>query len=155
MDSVKQILQNVRYATISTVDDSPLPWAAPVWYVFDNALNIYWWSPVESIHSQNILNNGNIYITIFDSTLPEGKGIGVYMKADATKLPAEETEDVIKIYNASTTIYKLNMNNCSGDAPTRLYKATPKQLWINDGETQNGFWVDIRKEIPFSKQIES
>lgn len=152
MDAVKQILQNVRYATVSTVDSSVLPWAAPVWYVFDDNMNIYWWSPINSVHSQNIYNHHEVFITIFDSSLPEGKGIGIYMKADASEVPAEDLEKVIRLYNTTTEIYKLEMSNCCGDAPTRVYMAIPKQLWLNDGETRNGFWVDIRKEIPFNDQ---
>ena len=152
MEEIYKILKSVRYATISTVNKSALPWASPVWYVFDSNLNIYWWSPIDSVHSQNIDNQHEVFITIFDSTMPEGKGIGVYMKAKARELPTEDLERVIGMYNSSTEIYKLDMKNCSGNAPTRLYMATPNQLWLNDGVTKNSYWVDIRKEIPLEHQ---
>ena len=152
MEEILNILKYVRYATISTVDNSALPWASPVWYVIDDNMNIYWWSPIDSVHSQNIYNQHEIFVTIFDSSLPEGKGIGIYMRAEAKEVPVDELEKVIQIYNTSTEIYKLDMNNCSGDAPTRLYKATPHQLWLNDGETHDGYWIDIRKEVSFNNQ---
>ncbi|MCA9342245.1 pyridoxamine 5'-phosphate oxidase family protein [Candidatus Saccharibacteria bacterium] len=45
---VRKILNSSRYATISTVDSDGNPWAAPVWYVRDENMNVYWWSPIES-----------------------------------------------------------------------------------------------------------
>lgn len=77
MDPIaKNILATIRYATISTVDDNGKPWAAPVWYVYDEG-NIYWWSSAESQHSKNVESNGEAYITVFDSTVPEGDGVGL------------------------------------------------------------------------------
>ena len=45
---VRKILNSSRYATISTVDADGNLWAAPVWYVRDENMNVYWWSPIES-----------------------------------------------------------------------------------------------------------
>lgn len=141
-----QILSEIRYATISSVDSDGQPWAAPVWYVFDNK-NLYWWSPVESQHSRNIASNPNIYITIFNSTTPEGEGSGLYFRAEAKELHGEELDEVIQLYNASTEVFKLNRENCTGTAPTRLYMASIKQGWKNDGLERNGFYEDTRVEL--------
>ncbi len=143
----KKILEKLRYATISTVDATGASWAAPVWYVFDEKLDIYWWSPQESQHSKNIAVNPNIYITIFDSTLPEGEGIGLYLRAQAVVLDEKELDFAIKLYNKSTEIFKLNLGNCTGNAPTRLYKAVIKEGWTNDGVTKDGFYIDKRVSL--------
>lgn len=94
-DKSKNILETIRYATISSVDNKNRPWAAPVWYVFDEDYNIYWWSPIDSQHSKNIEYNSNIYITVFDSTAPEGDGFGLYMRAEAGVV-ADDEPSVIK-----------------------------------------------------------
>lgn len=140
-------LLKVRYATISTVDESGSPWAAPVWYVHDDQNNIYWWSPVDSQHSRNITLNGQAYITIFDSSSPEGDGVGLYISANSSQVTSDELDNVIEIYNAVTTKFKLDLSNTTGDAPTRLYKAVPITMQINDGVESNGFYKDIRKDI--------
>jgi len=145
-EKVKILLQTVRYATISTVNKDGEPWAAPVWYVFDNN-NIYWWSPIDSQHSKNIANSSNIYVTVFDSTAPEGDGFGLYMRAEAGVVADDELDSAIDLYNQSTKIFKLNRENCTGNAPTRMYKATVSRRWVNDGIEKNGFYVDRRTQI--------
>lgn len=142
-DKVKTLLQTIRYATISTIDEDNKPWAAPVWYVFDEK-SIYWWSPVDSQHSKNIVHNSNIYVTVFDSTVPEGDGFGLYMRAEAGVIAADELDSAIDLYNQSTKIFKLNRENCTDNAPTRMYKAVIKERWVNDGTEQNGFYIDQR-----------
>jgi uncharacterized protein YhbP (UPF0306 family) len=145
-DRVKTLLQAIRYATISTIDKDGRPWAAPVWYVFDDS-NIYWWSPIEAQHSKNIADNPAVYITVFDSTVPEGDGFGLYMRAEAGLLADGALDSVIGLYNQSTKIFKLSSGNCTGNAPTRIYKATVTQRWVNDGVEQDGFYVDKRVQV--------
>lgn len=143
-DKGKNILEKIRYATVSTVDETGAPWAAPVWYVFDDNFDIYWWSPLETQHSKNISNNPDIYITIFDSTLPEGDGVGLYLRAQASEISDDELDAAIERYNSSTKIFKLDRENCAGSAPTRIYKAVTKEGWTNDGVTKDGFCIDKR-----------
>lgn len=142
-DKILKIIDSVRYATISTVDTNNNPWAAPVWYVYDDD-TIYWWSPIESQHSKNIEHNPNVYITIFDSTVPEGDGLGVYISAVASEVESDLLGQVIDLYNTSTKIFKLNPENTSGNAPTRLYKAVIKSSWINSSSETNGAYTDTR-----------
>ncbi len=139
-------MDSVRYATISTVDKNNNPWAAPVWYVYDDE-TIYWWSPMESQHSKNIEQNSNVYITIFDSSAPEGDGLGVYISAVASEVESDSLDKVIDLYNTSTKIFKLNTENTSGDAPTRLYKAVIKSSWINSSSEKNGAYSDTRISV--------
>lgn len=146
-EKVKTLLQTIRYATISTIDSDGKPWTAPVWYVFDEDHNIYWWSPTEAQHSKNIAGNAGVYITVFDSTAPEGDGFGLYMRAEAEVVVDDELDSAISLYNQSTKIFKLDRENCTGNAPTRIYKATVTQRWINDGIEQNGFYIDRRVSL--------
>ena len=145
-EKVEKLLQTIHYATISSVDSGGQPWAAPVWYVLDDN-HVYWWSPIEARHSKNIANNPKIYITIFDSTAPEGEGFGLYMRAEAGVLTDDELDSAIDLYNQSTKIFKLNRENCTGNAPTRIYKATVSQRWVNDSIEQDGFYTDQRTQV--------
>ena len=141
-----QILSEIRYATISSVDSDGQPWAAPVWYVFDKD-RLFWWSPLESQHSKNIELNPDVFITIFNSTTPEGEGLGLYFKARANVVDGDELDTAIQLYNASTSVFKLNRENCTNEAPTRMYKALISQAWKNDGIERKGFYIDKRVEL--------
>jgi len=146
-ERAKKILATIRYATISSVDENGKPWAAPVWYVFDEDHNIYWWSPTEAQHSKNIADNPDVYITVFDSTAPEGDGFGLYMRAEANEVDDSDLDLAIDLYNRSTKLFKLNRNNCTGNAPTRIYKAIVKQRWVNDSLERDGFYIDKRDAV--------
>lgn len=148
MTQAETILTNVRYATLSTVDENGRAWAAPVWYAFAQTgdLVLYWWSSVNSQHSQNIARSSDVYITIFDSTVPEGEGSGLYMRARAEQVPDDELDQAIEYYNATTRQFKLSRKNTTGTAPTRLYQARPITLQVNDGIENEGFYQDIRRD---------
>ncbi len=141
------ILASNRYLTVSTVDGEGNPWASPVWYVADDEGNYYWWSPMSSQHSTNIINNPNVYITIFNSQLPEGEGLGLYIRATASELPPEELDRIIELYNSTTSQFKMTRENCSGNSPTRLYRAIPSETWYNDGIETEGYYTDVRRAI--------
>lgn len=146
-EQVKDILSSVRYATLSTTDESSKAWAAPVWYVFDEQKTLYWWSPINSQHSRNIERSSEVYITVFNSTTPEGEGLGLYIRAKAEQVPDEKLDEVIKRYNSTTTKFKLNRENTTGNAPTRLYQATPTTIQVNDSVETDGFYQDIRRDV--------
>lgn len=146
-NSINDILSAVRYATISTKDDTGKVRAAPVWYVFDEQQMLYWWSPINSRHSQNIVRDSEVYITIFNSTAPEGEGSGLYIRSKAEQVPNELLDEVITRYNSTTTKFKLSRENTTGNAPTRLYRAIPTTIQINDATETDGFYQDIRRNV--------
>jgi len=144
--AVKTILESVRYATISTTDKEGQPWAAPIWYAYDDQC-IYWWSPKKSQHSLNIRNNNNVYITVFDSTAAEGEGLGVYIRAVVEEVPDSARKEVEEIFNKTTKVFKINENSSSGEAPTRFYRAEIKNTYMNSRGKVNGYFVDNRVEM--------
>lgn len=146
-NQTKDIFSRIRYATLSTADENGKAWAAPVWYVFDEQQTLYWWSPVNSQHSRNIERSSEVYITIFNSTAPEGEGLGLYVRAKAEQVPDEKLDEVIKQYNSTTKKFKLNRENTTGNAPTRLYQATPITIQVNDSVETDGFYQDIRLDV--------
>lgn len=58
---VKKILQTIKYATIATASKNGKPWNSPVAHIYDDQLNIYWFSDKESQHSQNVRKNENVF----------------------------------------------------------------------------------------------
>lgn len=142
---VKEIFSNIRYATISTADESGNAWAAPVWYVTDDGHNLYWWSSLNSQHSKNIERDSGVYITIFDSTAPEGSGVGLYIRAKVREVQGDKLNEITRLYNSSTTQFKLSPHNTTGKAPTRLYQAIPESIQINDSLETDGFYYDVRR----------
>ena len=61
------IIERSNYMVIGTSTKNGKPWTAPVLFVHDTSFNIYFLSAVDSLHAENILDDPNVSISIFDS----------------------------------------------------------------------------------------
>jgi len=82
----KKVIDTIQYIDLATVSGDGKPWNSPLWYVRDDKYNFYFYSPKYTQHSKNIRNNGKGFVVIYDSTVPEGEGFGVYMTARVKEL---------------------------------------------------------------------
>ena len=128
----KEIISQIKYVVIATASKDAQPWNTPVTAAFDETYNFYWTSMANTQHSKNIRENANVYIVIFDSTVPQNEGGAVYVKAVARELtdPAEITS-ASKILYARKQKPPRGVEEFVGDSPKRLYKAAPEQTWVN------------------------
>lgn len=152
-----EILNNVQYATLATVSAGCEPYNAPVFFMYDDAMNLYWSSSVHSQHSKNIENNGKGYIVIYDSTVTQGTGWGVYIQAEASVVthPDEAEKASILLGNRRGKSFNKKGTNLVVGIH-KIYKAKPIHLWINDAKKdEKGEYVeDYRVSIDMKKVIE-
>ena len=144
----KHILRTVKYATLATVTSDGLPWNSPVRFVHDEELNVYWFSNKDSQHSRNVRHNGHVFIVIYDSTVTEGHGKGLYLQATA-----EELQDTSEVWAARMLIeepLRRTAADFQGEAVRRAYKATVRKAWINGAQrSAAGLNLqDYRIEVP-------
>src|SRR5258708_17012146 len=92
-EKYREIIKKNIYLAVATASKEGKHWISPVFYAFDDGYNLYWVSNKDSLHSQLIRANPQVAIVIFDSSVPEGAGDGVYFEAIASEL---ETEEEIK-----------------------------------------------------------
>lgn len=150
---VSEIINQIKYITIATSSKAGKPWNSPVFCGFDRDLNFYWSSDKESQHSRNIRENSQVFLVIYDSTMPEGTGEGVYIEAQAVEL---EEGAVIQTFRRTSQGQALNLDNENnhenfiGSDIRRVYKASPEQIWMNDVENDESanYIRDIRIEVP-------
>ena len=147
-----EIIKDIKYITIASVSADGQPWNTPVYSAFDKDLSFYWFSDKNSQHSQNVRGNNKVLLVIYDSTVPEGTGEGVYIKAIVS-----EFDDPEAILAAKAVLdervgkeKERNAENYMGDAVLRGYKATALQVWMNDDDKdEDGNYIrDIRVEVP-------
>jgi hypothetical protein len=143
----KEIVDKIEYIDLATVTKSGEPWCSPVWFVKDDQYNFYFYSPKKSQHAENIRDNGRGFVVIYDSTVPEGTGFGVYMTAKVSELAeVPDIEIAIKWIFVKKPRKKIP-EDFMGEAPRRIYKVTPDQIWVNDAELINGLYLDYRVPI--------
>ncbi len=151
VDEAKDIISKILYITIATVNKNGEPWNSPVFSAFDENYNFYWNSWTESQHSKNIETNNNVFIVIYDSTVAEGTGKGVYVKAKARKLGEENEinkgyELLTKRRNKLSSKLRTADDFLEGN-PRQIYKAVPERVWVNGNGEINGEFIDTRTEI--------
>jgi len=97
-------------------------------------------------------DNGKVFITIYDSTLPEGTGEGVYIKAKAFELTDEEEVTKARGYlDRRVNKSPRDPSRYLGKYPRRVYKAVPEKVWINSEGEVDGNYIDTRTEIDLMK----
>ncbi|MCR4280216.1 MAG: pyridoxamine 5'-phosphate oxidase family protein [Candidatus Komeilibacteria bacterium] len=146
----RKVISDILYITIATCDRSGQPWNSPVYSAFDNEYNFYWASWKENQHSKNIADNERVFVVIYDSTVPEGTGSGVYMRGIARQL---EVKDLIEIIKSLKLLYSRKSKKTRkpeeflGFLPRRIYKFIPEQVWINSEGDIKGNFIDARIDI--------
>jgi len=152
----KEVIEKIIYITIATSSKDGMPWNSPVFAAFDEHYNFFWKSGKDSQHSQNIQENNNIFIVIYDATVPWGKGEGVYIQAKAFELTDEqEIADALAYHNKRVGKDLWESEEFTGENPRRVYKAVPEKVWMNKDSEENGKFVDIRQEIALESLINS
>lgn len=146
----KEIIEKVIYITIATASKDNQPWNTPVYSAYDQEYNFYWASDKNGQHSKNVRENQNTFVVIYDSTVPEGTGEGVYMKDNAFELT-----DSSEIREALARLYTRKGQNPAkhlpdeflGEFPRRVYKFVPEKFWMNGEGEVNGNYIDTRIEV--------
>lgn len=151
LERAAAILRSTRYATIATASRDGKPWNSPVAHEFDDQLNVYWFSDKQNQHSQNVRENADVFIVIYDSSAPETDAEGVYIEAVAVELT--DPDEVLRVRKMKANEdWEGNPDDCTGDAIRRVYKAVPHRVWMNDAELSDGAYVrDYRVEIPLDR----
>ena len=135
----KDIIKSNIYLTLGTADSNP--WVAPLFYCVTANYNFYFISQLDSLHTKHMIKNPRVAFAIFDSHVEEGKGTGVQAIGDIHMI--DETELKTEINNYHTTFIEIKPEFLKGDAPYRLFKLTPSEIWVTDPEAK----VDKRVKV--------
>ncbi|HUB92403.1 MAG TPA: pyridoxamine 5'-phosphate oxidase family protein [Candidatus Saccharimonadales bacterium] len=129
----KMLIKKIIYITIATSNRKSVPWNSPVFCAYDKNYNFYWISAEKTVHSINIEQNENVALVIYDSTVPEGAGFGVYIKAKASEVRSRK-----EVRMALSLLYKRKHQappspmEFMGRSRRKVYKAVPVHVWTND-----------------------
>ncbi len=145
----KEIVEKIIYITIATVTPEGKPWNSPVYSAYDkDTYTFYWVSPRATEHSKNIEHNPNVFLVIYDSTVPEGTGEGVYVQAHASVVTdiKEMTKAIYLLYTRKKKKLR-DVSHFLDLRPRRIYKAVPEKIWLNSSEKVGDESLDTRVEI--------
>ena len=101
-EQAKAVFDESVIAVLATVNEDGSPWATPVHLVADD-VNVYWFSKDSTIHSQNIMRDERVSLSLF--SLDESKGPkGVYVNGRAEKLGDDERSIASDLFRKRLTV---------------------------------------------------
>jgi len=122
-----------------------LPWAAPVYFLFDDDFNLFFVSNPKTKHCKNIEKNPKVSITIANSEQdPEGKKKGFQARGLAKKVTSvSEVKEIIKIWNKRGFV-KVGYAEFKKFWKSRFYKIKLTDIQMFDQnlgeENEERFW---------------
>lgn len=134
-----EIISRIQYATLATVTPEGDPWNSPAYAVHDKQWCFYWFSDKNNQHSRNVRHTGRVFIVVYDSTVPEGEGEGVYIQARAVEL--EDMAEIRKARRLKKGLSNEDPAQFLGKSVRRVYKAIPETIWMNDAEMKDGIFI--------------
>ena len=135
--AARQIVDANRYMTLGTADASGRPWVAPVWYAADGYGAFLWVSRPGARHSLNLSERPELSIVIFDSTLPIGTGVAVYMSGSAEELTGPALERGIQVFSRASLAdggHAWRLADVTGSAELRLYRAEISECFFGESD---------------------
>jgi nitroimidazol reductase NimA-like FMN-containing flavoprotein (pyridoxamine 5'-phosphate oxidase superfamily) len=132
-ESARAVVDANRYMTLGTADASGRPWVSPVWYAADRYREFLWVSSPTARHSLNLAERDELSIVIFDSTVPIGGALAVYMTGTAAQLQGAEMEHGLEVFSRESLAggaSAWDRDDVTGSSELRLYRATVSECFL-------------------------
>jgi nitroimidazol reductase NimA-like FMN-containing flavoprotein (pyridoxamine 5'-phosphate oxidase superfamily) len=131
--SARTIIDENRYMTLATADETGRPWASPVWFASRDSREFFWVSRPEAQHSRNIALRPQVAIVIFDTHDLPNEGRAVYMSVKAEQLEGDDVARGLEIFSAESVAQGLpewTPHQVSPSARHRLYRAFAMEHYV-------------------------
>jgi uncharacterized protein YhbP (UPF0306 family) len=139
---VRALIKRNTVVVLATTDGDK-PWVAPLEYMADEDLNLYFFSSTEARHVRHLEANSAVAATVFDHKQPTVNATttadlsGVQMECTATRVPPELHTDAV---SAAIDAFDISI------PPYAVFKVVPHRVYVP--RIENG--VNIRYEVDMS-----
>lgn len=133
-DLTKKYLDKVNIMQLATSDNSE-PWACNIHFYADAALNIYWLSTKDRLHSVHIANNPNVAAAIMvQENTPDDKNvIGISIAGQAEYIGEKVDKSIADGFIAKHKKDKNYLDNViDGTSPHKFYVLKPTKIALFD-----------------------
>jgi nitroimidazol reductase NimA-like FMN-containing flavoprotein (pyridoxamine 5'-phosphate oxidase superfamily) len=133
LDAVAAVFAGNRYMTLGTADAEGQPWVSPVWFAREGYDALFWVSSPETRHSRNLAVRPQVSIVVFDSQVPVGSAVAVYMQAVAAEVTGAYLEHGMEVFareDAAQGLRPWTLADVTAPARHRLYRAAVTEHWV-------------------------
>jgi uncharacterized protein YhbP (UPF0306 family) len=152
VEKIQSLLRECNAMSLATCDDN-IPWAASVFFVADDAFNLYFVSGQSSRHSLNVATNPSVAVTINKDQSDWFSIRGLQIEGRVSISPAQERERVLALYldkfpdlsrlrdNPSNEQEKLIVDRLLA---SDFYRVAPRNIRLIDNSMGFGFKAEIK-----------
>jgi uncharacterized protein len=141
MQQVAAFLQSQSTLSLATTSADGTPRAAPLFYLADDSLRLYWLSSPSARHSRNLKQNPRAAISVHCQTAAWKEIRGVQMRGKVDVVAArQERRALIEAYCAR---FQLEPIFADAIALSRLYRFQPEWTRYIDNSKRFGFKFEI------------
>lgn len=127
---------------LATVNHDGVPENAPVFYVADDELNLYWLSKESSRHSLNLAAQPRVAGAIYPAVWGWDKIAGLQIEGEAVSISnAQQREPILRLYQQK---FQLPSSFDAAIASHTLYLLRPAWLRWLDNSVKFGHKVELR-----------
>ena len=137
-NSIISILKENKLLNLATIDKkSKQPYSCCVYYIFDNDLNIYFWTTTDSDHAKNIKKNKKVSVSIANSNQEFGSMLrGVQIHGTARTLSTKELSRPARMYmKRFPKVFKFVKKVTDFNSPkleSKMYLIKPDKIKVLD-----------------------
>jgi uncharacterized protein len=138
---IQAFLDTQSTLALATTNPDGSPQAAPIFYVADDRLNLYWLSSPSSRHSTNLVRNSKVAATVYPSVWQWNDIVGLQIEGEARPIGDERIrEQILTIYLRK---FQLPAAFDSIISASILYSLKPSWLRWMDNSVQFNFKVEL------------
>ncbi len=141
LQTIRVFLEAQSTLALATVDERGNPQIAPLFYVSDAALNLYWLSSTTSRHSLNLTAHEQVAATIYPAVWAWNDIRGLQIEGTASAITDKTTREAI------LTRYRQKFDLPAAFdtqiAASTLYRLTPTWIrWLDNG-VRFGYKIEV------------
>ena len=142
-EEIREYLEAHHVLTLATMDDGG-PWAAPLFYVSDDAMDLYFLSDPSTRHCQAIVARPHVSAAVHGGATAWQEITGLQLHGVAGALEDERAEEqALALYTAK---FPFVMPLIPADGPHRIYRIRPRWLRLIDNSRGLAFKQELSLE---------
>lgn len=138
---VQAFLETQSTMTLATVNAEGLPQSAPLFYVSDDRLNLYWISAAHVRHSVNLSAKSGVSATVYPAIWQWNDIVGVQIEGEAEAITDDRIREQIMILYLRK--FQLPPSFDAAIAASTLYVLRPRWMRWVDNSVSFGYKAEL------------
>lgn len=140
-EKIREYLETHDVLTLATLDEGG-PWATPLYYVSDDALDLFFLSDPTTRHCQAVARNPNVSAAIHEESAAWTDIRGLQLEGRVH--PVDDEQAAERVLASYTAKFPFALALASLDGPHRFYRIQPRWLRLIDNSRGLGFKEELR-----------